>query len=161
MKRAIIVGMALACSLAVLGCAAGQQAAKSGPAQLAPMTTNDITALSKAGISDTVIVAMMTASGSQFNLKASDIIALADSGVSDNVIDAMIKTGDNSKQVDQSPAVYPYPWYPYYAYAYPYYIYDPFWDPWYYPWYSVRVGFNYGFHGGFGVHGGHRGGRHH
>ena len=155
MKRAIIVGMALACSLAVLGCASGQQASKSSAQQLAPLTTDDITALSRAGISDTVIVAMMTASGSQFNLKASDIIALADSGVSDNVINAMMKMGENSKQVDQSHAVYPYPWYPYYAY--PYYIYDPFCDPWSYPGYSV----SFGYYRGFGGHGGHRGGGRH
>jgi len=160
MKRPVIFGMALACSLAVLGCASEQQAGNHNEGlqtmgSVAPVTTQDVTAMSKAGIGDTVIVAMITATGSRFNLSASDVIALADSGVSHNVINAMIKTGDNSKQVDQANVVNVYPLY----YPYDPFWYDPFWYPWYYPTYSLGFGFrNYGFHSGFGV--GHGGGRH-
>jgi hypothetical protein len=106
--------------------------------------------MSKAGISDSVIVAMITTTGSRFHLKAADVIALADSGVSHNVLDAIIKAADNRRQADRDNVVYAYPWYPYYAY-------DPFWHPWYYPTYSIGFGFrSHGFHGGFR----HGGGKH-
>jgi hypothetical protein len=153
MKRTAILGVAVACALTLFGCAAEQQAGNRSEQLQAPLTTQDVTAMSKAGISDSVIVTMIGVSGSRFNLSANDVIALADSGVSPTVINAMIKTADHAKQAYRANAVYVYPWYPYYAY--PYYFYDPFCYPWYYPGYSLSFGFSYGHHGGFA---GHRGG---
>jgi hypothetical protein len=146
MNKTVIIGMALACMCMVAGCATDQQAVKAnGRTGPSPMTIHDITAMSHAGVSDSLIVSMISLSGSQFHLNANDIIALADSGVSHPVIDAMIKSGENAKQVEEANPVFVYPWYPYYWY-------DPFWYPWYYPGYSLSFGFNYGFHHGFRPH---------
>jgi hypothetical protein len=155
MKNILVIGVVLACSVTLFGCVSEQQATKGESAQVAPLTMNDVTALSKAGVSDSVIVSMINVSGSQFHLKPGDVVALADSGVSDNVIQAMIKTPETSKKAEQPQIVYASPWYPYYWD--PYYPFDPFWDPWYYPGYSVRLGY----YGGFGGHGFYRGDRDH
>ena len=162
MSRRGIFGIVLACSLAVAGCASGQQSVKNREHldSLAQITTHDVIAMSKAGISDSTIVTIIKASGSYFPLSADDVIALADSGVSDNVINAMIVSGENMNQAERASPAYVYPWYPYY-------VYDPFWDPWfyrgygwYYPAYTFNFGFRTrGFHGGFGA--GHRGGVRH
>jgi hypothetical protein len=165
MKRAAILGIVLACSLAIAGCASGQQSGKANEVQQTDglrgrVTTHDVIAMSKAGISDSTIVTILKASGTHYALGAQDVIALADSGVSDNVINAMILSGENMNEADRTGPVYVYPWYPYY-------VYDPFWDPWYYrgyAWYYPAYAFNfgfrtYGFHGGFGA--GHRGGVRH
>jgi hypothetical protein len=165
MNKGGIIGIVLACSLAVAGCASGQQSARNserygGRDSLAQITTHDVVAMSRAGISDSTIVTVIKASGSYFALSADDVIALADSGVSDNVINAMIVSGEKMNEAEQATPVYVYPWYPYY-------VYDPFWDPWYYRgygWYYPVYTFNFGFrargfHGGFGV--GHRGGVRH
>jgi hypothetical protein len=152
MRIALIFGVALACSVALLGCASDQLATRS-ESTVAPLTTHDITSLSKAGVSDSVIVAMINVTGSRFNLKPGDVVALADSGVSSNVLQAMIKKPETSKQEKQSHVVYARPWYPYYWDSY--YPYDPFWDPWFYPGYSFR----FGYYGGIGGHGFYRGDR--
>ena len=149
MKRAIILGIALAGALTLFGCAAEQQTGSRHEPALAPLTTQDVTAMSKAGISDSVIVTMIGVSHSRFNLSANDVIALADSGVSPTVINAMIKSEGKENHAERGRTVYMYPWYSWYGY--PYYYYDPFWYPWYYPEYSFRLGFGYGYghHDGF------------
>jgi len=145
MKRNMIFGAVLASSLVLVGCASTQQAGDKlenvePVAGIAPLTTHDITALSQAGISDSVIIALMKASDSQFTLSTNDVIALADSGVSNTVINAMVVMGSASRRANQPNIVYAFP---------PYYVYDPFWYSWYYPNYYPAFGFrSYGFHGG-------------
>lgn len=149
MKRAVILGIALAGALTLFGCAAEQQTGSRHEPALAPLTTQDVTAMSKAGISDSVIVTMIGVSHSRFNLSANDVIALADSGVSPTVINAMIKSEEKASRAERGRTVYVYPWYSWYSwYGYPYYYSDPFWYPWYYPGYSFRLGFAYGHHDG-------------
>ena len=139
----------LACGLAVAGCAATRSAETDAThhGNLTPMSPHDIVMLSQAGISDSLIVTMMDASGSAFSLTTGQIIALADSGVSNSVISAMVQR--KPADVVQAPArVHDY-----------WYAWDPFWDPWYYPywsagfgWYYVpryRVGPGFAFHSGF------------
>ena len=136
----IIVGIGFA------GCAA-EQYSQTGKRQamkvdtLRAMKMQDVIALSKAGVSDSLIIGMMDATDSWFQLKTQDVIDLRNAGVSDKVVAAMMqpppqpsdKTGDSSTTG-------------YYAYP-PYFWYDGFYYPyWYYPTFSVRLGYHPGFH---------------
>ena len=58
------------------------------------LTLRDIKNMSKAGISDKVIISQINATESTFDLDADDIINLKEAGVSQRVIDAMIQSGD-------------------------------------------------------------------
>jgi uncharacterized protein YcfJ len=60
--------------------------------QSQPLSTADIKALAKAGVSDDVIISQVQISHTIFHLSSADIIDLHDSGVSDRVIDFMINT---------------------------------------------------------------------
>ena len=100
------------------------------------MKIQDVIALSKAGVSDSLIIGMMDATNSWFQLKAQDVIDLRNAGVSEKVVAAMMqpppqppnKTGDaNAVQ--------------YYTYP-PFLWYDGFYPYWYYPTYSVRLGYH-------------------
>jgi hypothetical protein len=115
------------------------------------ITKEDVIAMTKAGLSNDVILSMISATGSTFQLKTPDVIALADSGVADTVIQVMLQV-DGSLQKEGGTAVVPYyaPDY-YWWYSYPYY--DPwYWSP-YYGWLGPR--FDVRVYGGF-----HGGGRH-
>jgi hypothetical protein len=156
MKRiAVVAGVVVLCALGGMGCATEQRATRVTAADsLAMITNNEVIALSRAGISDSVIVAMMKAKGTSFRLGTSDVIALADSGVSQDVISAMIARGEQPKL--PAAAVTPGVYRSYYWYGY-----DPFSWPWYPgPYYGVRFGFGFPyyryhgfFHGGFGIRG--------
>ena len=130
MKRAVVVEILLAGSLILMGCASGRYATGTrgefnSTDSLSHMTLHDVITMSRAGISDSVIITMMDASGSRFSLRTPEVVALADSGVSDNVIHAMISSDRPREEVDRR--VYPDEyWYGgYYA----------FWDPWFYGYY--------------------------
>ena len=119
------------------------------------MTKDDIISLSKAGVSDSLIINMMDATDSWFKLNTKDVLALRNAGVSEGVISAMMQQPPEQAQQGTNATTQQY-----YAYP-PYFWYDgfyPYW--WYYPSFSVRLGyrsfhphyFNHGFHGGRGHH---------
>jgi uncharacterized protein YcfJ len=58
-----------------------------------PLTTEDIKAMSKAGINDDVIISQIQSTGTVFQLSTDQIIDLKNSGVSQKVIDYMVETG--------------------------------------------------------------------
>ena len=64
-----------------------------------PLTTYDVEELSKAGISDELIISQIRNSRTVYHLTAQDIIALKKAGVSDQVINFMINT---PTQIDSS-----------------------------------------------------------
>ena len=57
-----------------------------------PLSTADIKALVKAGVSDDVIISQIQSSHTVFHLSSADIIDLHQAGVSDRVVDFMINT---------------------------------------------------------------------
>jgi hypothetical protein len=159
--------------LGLVGCAAGGYTQygmrhRERIDSLRVMTQQDVITLSKAGVSDSLIIAMMDATHTWFQLNAQDVINLKDAGVSENVIGAMLaeppQPPEPSRYYD-----HPYP---------PYYWYDGFYPFWYYPAFSAGFGYypyrsfyfhSYNFHnnngfrgqGGRGEHGGSRSsGRH-
>ncbi len=147
MKRvAVVVGVLSLSAIGIMGCATEQNATKASDS-LSMITNSQVIALSRAGISDSVIVAMMKANGTNFQLSPPDIIALADSGVTQDVLAAMIARGEKQKPAVSSEQATIYP--PYY------WNYDPFWWPWYGPYYGVRFGFGFPYyrHYGFYHHG--------
>jgi hypothetical protein len=159
MKLKIILFAFLVVSAGFAGCSAEQyaQAHRGHPMKvdtLRAMKINDVINLSKAGVSDSLIIGMMDATDTWFHLKAQDVIDLRNVGVSEKVIVAMMqpppqptgKSGDSNVSR-------------YYVYPSPYW-YDGFWYGGYYPyWYgpnfSIRMGYRPHFHGGFS-HGGRR-----
>lgn len=82
---------------ALIGDALGQsQTLKpaEGRSGYAPVTVEDVIAMSKAGIGDEVVIAKIRSSGTVFDLSADRIIEVKEAGVSDRVIRAMIRTPD-------------------------------------------------------------------
>jgi len=55
------------------------------------MKMDDVIALSKAGVSDSLIIGMMDATDSWFHLKTQDVLDLRNAGVSEKVIAAMMQ----------------------------------------------------------------------
>ena len=103
------------------------------------MKMQDVIALSKAGVSDSLIIGMMDATNTWFQLKAQDVIDLRNAGVSEKVITAMMQPPPPiGKTSDSNVAQY---------YGYPsFFWYDgfyPYWDypDWYYPTVSVHLGY--------------------
>jgi hypothetical protein len=101
------------------------------------MSEQDVINLSKAGMSDSLVIGMMDATDTWFQLKAQDVIDLKNAGVSEKVITAMMQQPTPStSQASTSPAAR------YYVYP-PYYWYDGYFSYGYYPRVAVRIG---GFH---------------
>jgi surface antigen len=73
-------------------------------AQGRPLTVSDVQALSRAGVSDEVIIAQIQNSRTIFNLSATDILSLHDAGVSDQVVNFMVGTGGVPVQPTAPPA---------------------------------------------------------
>jgi hypothetical protein len=181
MKHTIIIMAAAILSVGLIGCASEQYTQndryRSMPADTTRMMKiSDVVALSKAGASDSLIVATMDATNSWFKLTPQEVINLKKEGVSDKVITAMmeqpkqaVSQTNNSKKVVREYYMYPSDWWWWNDWN------DPFWSYPYYPYYpSVSLGFGgHGFypHGGFhefhggdhdfhgGGHGSHEGGR--
>jgi hypothetical protein len=117
------------------------------------MKMDDVINLSKAGVSDSLIIGMMDATDTWFHLKTQDVIDLRNAGVSEKVIAAMIQPPPqpSGKSNDTSASRYyvsPAP------YWYNGFWYGGFYPSWYYPSSSIRLGFRPHFHGFF--HGGRR-----
>ena len=175
MKHLAIAAIVLASSLVSAGCVSAQYSRYdrerfSRADTLDLMTKDDVIVLTKAKVSDDVIISQMKASGSYFHLSTQDVVDLANAGVSDKVIDAMIKSEPKEGE-DGSGRYYYYPSNVWYG-GFPYY-YDP-WYPTFYPRFSYRRPFfghrvfapRYGFSGHRAFYGGHgfggmrTGGRH-
>jgi outer membrane lipoprotein SlyB len=58
------------------------------------LSTDDVKKMTKAGLSDNVIISQIDATKSVFHLSSADIIDLKKSGVSQKVINHMIQTGN-------------------------------------------------------------------
>ena len=103
------------------------------------MKMEDVIALSKAGVSDSLIIGMMDATDSWFHLKTQDVIDLKNAGVSENVVAAMIQPPPQPSSKASGSNVLRY-------YADPSsFWYDGFYPYWYYPTFSVRMGYHSGF----------------
>jgi hypothetical protein len=147
MKYNFLILAFVAASIGFAGCAA-EQYSQTGKGRsmkvdtLRMMKVDDIVALSKAGVSDSLIIGMMDATDTWFHLKAQDVIDLRNAGVSEKVIVAMMQPPPppSGKNGDVNAARY---------YVYPsYFWYDGFYPYWYYPTFSVRMGYrsHYGGH---------------
>ena len=66
-----------------------------------PLSTADVKALVKAGVSDDVVIAQIQNSHTAFHLSTADIIDLHNAGVSDRVVDFMINSANSA---DSSPS---------------------------------------------------------
>ena len=108
----------------------------------------DVVAMSKDGVSDSLILQKIRYSGKSFHLDARDVHDLKAAGVSDEVISAMLRTEGRD---DWGPAYGPY-YYPRHYYYTPYYtpyVYPYDYSPCYYPRATFSLGLRFG--------GGHRG----
>ena len=140
MTHKLMIFILLIASAGLFGCASERYAQNNKDRSmrgdtLKMMKQEDIIALSKAGVSDSLIISMMDASDTWFQLKTQDVINLRNAGVSEKVIGAMMEQPaepSNKKNSSTEIRYYAYP--PYYWYGW----YDPFW---YYPSFSVRLGY--------------------
>ncbi len=96
----------------------------------------DIKAMSRAGVSDAVIIRYLRDHGTVYYLSDSDVKGLRKAGVSQSVIDYMLQTGQG-----YGPGPYAYPYGPYWG--------DPFWGPG--PYWGPYWGGPY-FYGGYHRH---------
>ena len=142
MARKIILSASIVLALSIFGCA-GERYAQNNKSHhmqkdTVKMTMQDVVSLTKAGVSDSLIIGMMDATDTWFRLKPQDVIDLRNAGVSENVIHAMMQKPTETAQSDSSKEVryYVYPDYWWYG------GYNPYW---YYPRFSVRLGFGHGF----------------
>ena len=151
MKQTLVLLVFIVVSLGFAGCAE-EQYAQGGKKHsmkvdsLRAMKTEDVVALSKAGVSDSLIIGMMDATDTWFQLKTQDVINLRNAGVSEKVIVAMMQQPPepSSKTSNPVPArYYVDPWF---------YRYDGFYPSWYYPTFSVGIGYR-SHHFGFSRHG--------
>lgn len=69
------------------------------------LTANEAAELSRAGVSDTVIIAQIEADGARARLSADTILRLQDEGVSDEVILALIRSGSRPAAVTAPPSL--------------------------------------------------------
>jgi hypothetical protein len=144
MTHKLIILTFIVIALGFAGCAAEQysQSHKDHSMKvdsLRLMKIDDVIALSKAGVSDSLIIGMMDATDSWFQLKTQDVIDLRNAGVSDKVVAAMMQppSQPSGKTSDSNGVRY---------YAYPsFFWYDGFYPYWYYPTFSVRMGYHSGF----------------
>jgi hypothetical protein len=166
MERTTISAAILVVFLSVAGCTSQRYAQyhREHPPvtdTLAMMKTQDVISLTKAGVSDSLIITMLATSHSWFQLKTQDVLDLKNAGVSERVINAMIESNEPLTAGDRymQDGYYDYPpyyWYPgYYPYSYyPYWYYPSF----YFGYSYYRSGYisrptyfgSYGYRGGWG-----------
>src|SRR5262245_24548717 len=72
-------------------------------------TLDDIVALSKAGVSDAVLLALIERDKAVYTIEADQLIALKAGGVSEAVVIAMLKSGREPAPPVPPPALDPYP----------------------------------------------------
>lgn len=148
--------------MGVAGCATGRYSQRSyAVADTSAMTVQDVIALSKADVSDRVIIDQIKATDSFFELGPEDLIELTNAGVSDTVISTMIKTEGPPDAKRYRGDYRPYYWNPFYYYPwYPsLYFGLSYWRPFSYYHYPY-FGHNYGFRGGHAPGGRRSVGRH-
>jgi len=80
------------------------------PGSASALTVQEVVTLSKAGVSEAVLLAMVERDNSIFSLSADQVIALKKDGISEKVVIAMLKSGRQEPppapaSVDKSPAV--------------------------------------------------------
>src|SRR5436853_7077161 len=75
----------------------------------AATTAQQLVDLSRAGLSDDILVALIQTDGSTFQLTAEDILSLHKQGLSDRVILVMAKTARQAAAVEPVPAFMPEP----------------------------------------------------
>ncbi|HTR82377.1 MAG TPA: hypothetical protein VMM58_12175 [Bacteroidota bacterium] len=148
MNRGTIAAVILTAAMVFGGCTADRYAYRGRGREMKPdtlaMKKSDVISLSKAGVSDSLIITMLTASDSWFQLKPQDVIDLKNAGVSDRVISAMVEMNAPPPQGDGSSES------AYYSYS-PYYWYPGYYPYWYYP--SLYFGFGYRYyHSPYYVH---------
>lgn len=95
-----------------------------------PMTKSDIIELSKAGVSDDVIISQIRATQSTFILSNEEIIELKQAGVSEKVIDYMVRTGIEIPRAILIEPPIRIRYYYYYDPCYDYWWCDPWYDHW-------------------------------
>jgi hypothetical protein len=160
MKRITIAVIILLAILTVAGCTSQRYAMyhrdrRTPVDTLAMMKKQDVVSLTKAGVSDSLIITMIATSHSWFDLRTQDVLDLKSAGVSDKVINAMIQSNEPMTEADISgrDAYYYYPPYYWYPGYYPYWYYPSFYFgySYYRPVYISRSYFGgYGFRGGWG-----------
>ena len=151
MKHTLIILAFIVASAGFAGCAAEQysQTRKEHSMKadsLRAMKMEDVIALSKGGVSDSLIIGMMDATDSWFHLKTQDVLDLRNAGVSEKVISAMMQPPPvpSAKTSGSNTVRYYYdPWFTWY---------DGFYPFWYYPSFSTRLGYR-PIHYGFSHHG--------
>ncbi|GEM_PF-1271964 len=166
MRPTISFAVILAVFLTIAGCTSQRYAQYHHgriPASdtLSMMKKQDVISLTKAGVSDSLIITMLATSHSWFQLSTQDVLELKNAGVNERVINAMLISNEPTSNGDRyvQDGNYYYP--PYYWYG----GYDPYW---YNP--SLYFGYSYsrpvyGYRGmrfgGYGYHGGWGGGFRH
>jgi hypothetical protein len=114
-----------------------------------PLATDEVVRLSKAGVTDSVIVDQLKSRGISVRPNSDQIVELKKEGVSDAVIQAMNEVPIRSGQdvvVEAYPSPYPY-YYPYYPYYYgPWWYGGPYWA-WYYHYPYYHYPYYYGHYG--------------
>ena len=130
MKQTIIAVAIFITGLGIAGCASEPytqrdrgQSARLDTTRM--MKHQDIISLTKAGVSDSLIIGMMDATNTWFTLTTQDVLNLKNAGVSEKVIDAMM-TPPEAVQNTTSSSRNVAPMYLYYGFypfdIYPYYI---------------------------------------
>jgi hypothetical protein len=146
MKHSIVAIAFYAISVGFFGCASeryaqhGKDHSKQADT-LRVMNIQDVIDLSKAGVSDSLIIGMMDATDSWFRLNTKDVLNLRNAGASEHVIQAMMQQPGEPSNQSNNPNVEKYYVYP------PYFWYGGFYPYWYYPSFSVRMGYR-SFHPG-------------
>jgi len=136
MKRHGFAALVVAASVALTATASAEVGGseRDGPAAgdtIARMTIDDVMLLSKAGISDSLIIFMIESSGSTFQLTTHDVIDLARAGVPEDVIEQMVSSRTEQAEAAEGGYISDEPYW--YGVAYPY------WDPWF--WSPLWVGY--------------------
>jgi hypothetical protein len=145
MAHKIISFAFLVMALSLFGCASEQYTQNDKDHSmrkdtLRRMSQQDVVNLSKAGVSDTLIIGMMDATDTWFQLKPQEVIDLRNAGVSEKVISAMMTEPSEPSSQSGSPSVARYYVYP------PYFWYGGFYPDWYAPRFSARLGFHGFYH---------------
>lgn len=164
MRYPPIAAMIFVIAFVVSGCTSERYAHNeryraSKPDTLAAMKEQDVISLSKAGVSDSLIITMLAVSNSWFQLKTQDVLDLKNAGVSDKVIDAMIESNEPLSEGSRvgEDGYYYYPPYYWYAGYYPFRYYPSFYMGYgfsYYPHFYTRYG-GYSYRRSFGNSGSH------
>ncbi len=105
MKLAAVSAVVLTIFLTVAGCTSQRYAqyhrGRPPVDTLAAMKMQDVISLTKAGVSDTLIMTMLATSHSWFQLKTQDVLDLKNAGVSERVINAMMLSNEPPTEGDR------------------------------------------------------------